>query len=190
MLTLPPSSSRAEAAEPQATTAPHEGFCFCLACLDAAFGERLSPEARETMLDEFAKLEADEPLDDPFDAPWQLPDAELAEFAEKARAFLESLQGLTLGDLIPSEEELNADPELEAWWADIPGAPRPRDSFAAPLPSLGYVAPVLRAGTRAREQRPQGRRRTSAAASRDGPKPSAGDDADPLDARRREAVAA
>jgi hypothetical protein len=174
MLTFPSSRSRAEVAEPQATAAPD---------LDADLdwlADRLSAEDRQTMLDEFAKLAAGEPVDDPLDEQWQLTEAELAEFAGKARAFVQSLQGLTLGDLIPSEEELNADPDLEAWFAGIPGAPRPRDSFAAPLPSLRYARPVLRVRTRSREQRPQGQRRVRVrSGSRGDPSRSSDDDPDP-----------
>jgi hypothetical protein len=85
---------------------------------------------------------------------------------------------LSLGDLVPSEEELNADPELEAWWAGIPGVPPPRMSAEAPprSPSLAYVPPVLRVRTRSREQRPRQKTRSTSAASRDGPEP----DSDPL----------
>jgi hypothetical protein len=96
---------------------------------------------------------------------------------------------LTLGELIPSDEQLNADPDLDAWFAGIPGAPPPRRirASSSPAPKVAGLA-ASRVQVRPREGRP--RRRRVASAARSPGRPSADDDDDPVGRRRREAVVA
>ena len=63
--------------------------------------------------------------------PFPEDEEELAAIAAEALALLEAWHAerggrpLCLGDLIPTEEQLNADPELEAAFAGVPLPPRP-----------------------------------------------------------------
>ena len=95
-----------------------------------------------------------------------------------------------LGDLVPSDDELNAmSDEEQAWFAGLP-VPRPRTTFAAPhaAPTPAHVPRAPRVQSRTREQRP--RARTGSARSRSPGRPSADDDAELAPHARRKAVAA
>src|SRR5262245_48708699 len=60
----------------------------------------------------------------------KLPDDLPDELVPLITQFSRVLTGeLTLGDLTPSEEELNEDPELEAWWAGV--GPPPAQTLTA-----------------------------------------------------------
>lgn len=124
-------------------------------------------------------VEEQEPLPEP-DTP------EGAELVAKGRAASKLLQGVSIGDLMPTEEQLNADPKLEAWFAGL-SAPPPRLSFGTSpaAPKRADVTRAVRVESRPRERRVRAGRSTARSPGR----PSADDDAD-LERRRREAVAA
>jgi hypothetical protein len=64
---------------------------------------------------------------------------------------------LTVGDLIPSEEELDEDPELGAWFAGV--GPAPESSFGAPARGWKLAALPTRHVPVARRARGQARSR-------------------------------
>jgi hypothetical protein len=155
-----------------------------------ALGE--SPEVARIAAEELEKVWLGVPMDEErfeaaLDASLSGRPEDDAEFVAKGRALAEGMKNLKLGDLIPSDEQLNADPELEAWFAGIPGAPLPRRIRAASSPApkvAGIVASRVQVRPRERRVRAGGSRARSPG------RPSADDDDDPVGRRRRKAVAA
>jgi hypothetical protein len=124
-------------------------------------------------------------------------DAETKALMQKGARFRYSLRGLTLGDLIPSEEELNAmsdeeeawfagiEPEMtdeeEAWFAGVPPpSPPPRPSFI----QFTRTLPVLlidRCRRRGPSRAPRSRASSRPQKARAPDRPRPGDDDDDPD---------
>lgn len=138
----------------------------------------LDPEAAQFGAEEYDRLRRGVPVDEEpppgFD---EQSNAEVAEIADGMRLLLGEAE-----ERIRSGRSTDDGGELLTLAGYIVRTRLTRESFGIPTSSLGYVPPVLRVGTRSREQRPKAQRRVRAGATRDGPKPRADDD--PHDARR------
>jgi hypothetical protein len=89
-------------------------------------------------------------------------------YVEVGRPFVEQVRSAKLGDLVISEEALNASPELDAWHAGV--GPMPRDTWEPPPARVRLLPqPVFRAWRprpvlKSRRPRRTVRRRTRAPA--------------------------
>jgi len=153
--------------------------------IDALLVSELEPEVAAIAAEELRLLRLGVPVEE---EPLPEPDTpDYAELVAKGRAALEWVERVSIGDLMPSEEEMNAmSDEEQAWFAGLP-APPPRLSFATSpaAPKPVDVPRAVRVESRPREHRARAGRSRARSPGR----PSADDDPDPVDRRRREAAA-
>ena len=115
----------------------------------------------------------------------KLPDDLPDELVPLITQFSRVLTGeLTLGDLTPSEEELNEDPELEAWWAGV-GPPPAQTLTAARMQTAAPLIAPPRTGARPREHRARRTRRFRSRSGSRGDPPDDPDDPDDVEDRAR-----